>query len=29
MWAKQFVEIANLKQGEKLSDPVAFTLRPF
>jgi hypothetical protein len=29
MWAKQFVEIANRKPGEVISDPTAFTLRPF
>lgn len=29
MWAKQFVQIANRKPGEVISDPVAFTLRPF
>ena len=29
MWAKQFVQIANRKPGEKVTDPVAFTLRPF
>ena len=29
MWAKQFVQIANRKPGEKITDPVAFTLRPF
>lgn len=29
MWAKQFVEIANRKPGEKITDPVPFTLRPF
>jgi len=28
-WAKQFVQIANRKPGEIVSDPVAFTLRPF
>jgi len=29
MWAKQFVQIANRKPGEIISDPTAFTLRPF
>jgi hypothetical protein len=29
MWAKQFVQIANRKPGEVITDPVAFTLRPF
>jgi hypothetical protein len=29
MWAKQFVQIANQKPGEMISDPTAFTLRPF
>jgi hypothetical protein len=29
MWAKQFVEIANRQPGEKVTDPVPFTLRPF
>jgi len=29
MWAKQFVEVANRKPGEKVTDPTAFTLRPF
>lgn len=28
-WAKQFVEVANRKPGEKITDPVPFTLRPF
>ena len=28
-WAKQFVQIANRKPGEVITDPVAFTLRPF
>jgi hypothetical protein len=28
-WAKQFVEVANRKPGEKVTDPVPFTLRPF
>jgi hypothetical protein len=28
-WAKQFVQIANRKPGEVVTDPVAFTLRPF
>lgn len=28
-WAKQFVQIANKKPGEMVTDPVAFTLRPF
>jgi hypothetical protein len=28
-WAKQFVQIANRKPGEMVTDPVAFTLRPF
>lgn len=29
MWAKQFVQIANRKPGEKIGDPIPFTLRPF
>jgi len=29
MWAKQFVQIANRKPGEVITDPVAFTMRPF
>jgi len=29
MWAKQFVQVANRKPGEVVSDPTAFTLRPF
>ena len=29
MWAKQFVQIANREPGEVITDPVAFTLRPF
>ncbi|MDD1638426.1 MAG: DUF3313 domain-containing protein [Methylococcaceae bacterium] len=29
MWAKQFVQIANRKPGEIITDPVALTLRPF
>jgi len=29
MWAKQFVQIANRKPGEKITDPTAFKLRPF
>jgi hypothetical protein len=29
MWAKQFVQIANRKPGEMITDPTAFTLRPF
>ena len=29
MWAKQFVQIANREPGQQISDPVAFTLRPF
>ena len=29
MWATQFVQIANRKPGEVISDPTAFTLRPF
>ena len=29
MWAKQFVQIANREPGQKITDPVAFTLRPF
>ena len=29
MWAEQFVQIANRKPGEMISDPTAFTLRPF
>lgn len=28
-WAKQFVQIANRKPGESVTDPTAFTLRPF
>jgi hypothetical protein len=28
-WAKQFVEVANRKPGEAVTDPTAFTLRPF
>lgn len=28
-WAKQFVEIANKKPGEVVSDPTPYTLRPF
>jgi hypothetical protein len=28
-WAKQFVEVANRKPGEKVTDDVPFTLRPF
>jgi len=28
-WAQQFVQIANRKPGEMVTDPVAFTLRPF
>ena len=28
-WANQFVQIANRKPGEMITDPVAFTLRPF
>lgn len=28
-WAKQFVEVANRKPGEKVADAVPFTLRPF
>lgn len=28
-WAKQFVDIANRKPGEVVTDPTAFTLRPF
>lgn len=28
-WAKQFVQIANRKPGEMVTDPVPFTLRPF
>lgn len=28
-WAKQFVQIANRKPGEIISDPISFTLRPF
>jgi hypothetical protein len=28
-WAKQFVEVANRKPGEKVTDAVPFTLRPF
>lgn len=29
MWSKQFVQIANRKPGEVVTDPTAFTLRPF
>ena len=28
-WAKQFVQIASRKPGEVITDPIAFTLRPF
>ena len=28
-WAQQFVQIANRKPGEAITDPTAFTLRPF
>ncbi|MEW6037637.1 MAG: DUF3313 family protein [Pseudomonadota bacterium] len=28
-WAKQFVQIANRRPGEVVTDPTAFTLRPF
>lgn len=28
-WSKQFVQIANRKPGEIITDPTAFTLRPF
>jgi len=28
-WAKQFVQIANRQPGESVTDPTAFTLRPF
>jgi hypothetical protein len=28
-WSKQFVQIANRKPSEVITDPVAFTLRPF
>ena len=28
-WAKQFVQIANRKPGEMVTDPAPFTLRPF
>jgi len=28
-WAEQFVQIANRKPGEVITDPTAFTLRPF
>jgi hypothetical protein len=28
-WAKQFVAIANAKPGEAVTDPIAYTLRPF
>lgn len=28
-WAEQFVQIANRKPGEKVTDQTAFTLRPF
>jgi hypothetical protein len=29
MWAKQFVQVANREPGQTISDPTAFTLRPF
>ena len=28
-WAEQFVQIANAKPGEMVTDPTAFALRPF
>jgi hypothetical protein len=28
-WAKQFVQIANMKPGEMVTDPIPFTLKPF
>lgn len=28
-WAKQFVQIANRKPGEMVTDPIPYTLRPF
>ena len=28
-WAKQFVQIANRKPGEIVTDPIAFTMKPF
>ncbi|MCQ8102586.1 hypothetical protein NP590_00605 [Methylomonas sp. SURF-2] len=28
-WAEQFVQIANRKPGEVVTDPTPFTLRPF
>lgn len=28
-WAKQFVQVANRKPGEMVTDPIPFTLRPF
>ncbi|MGZ8918589.1 MAG: DUF3313 family protein [Methylobacter sp.] len=28
-WAKQFVQIANRKPGETVTDPIPFTLKPF
>ena len=28
-WARQFVQIANRKPGEVVTDPTPFTLRPF
>jgi len=28
-WAEQFVQIANSKPGEKVTDPTPFTMRPF
>jgi hypothetical protein len=28
-WATQFVQVANRKPGEMVTDPTAFTLRPF
>jgi len=28
-WAKQFVQIANRKPGEMVTDPIAFKIRPF
>jgi hypothetical protein len=28
-WSQQFVQIANRQTGEMVTDPTAFTLRPF
>ena len=28
-WAQQFVKIANREPGEAVTDPTAYTLRPF